>query len=143
MVWITSIILIVGYILYKFFSDMKKESYKMSKVGGIKVKYKELIKYFDTFDTNKKPQIIEDKPNSYVIGWAGYSTISNISFQEINNYLFVDYKSQYNMLTLKREGVDIKKLPKLKKLEWKFDSEENQYFMIKVIEHDFNKMLND
>lgn len=108
----------------------------------IKNKYKELIRYFDTFDLHNKPKVLANQPNLYKMGWMGSSTIMNISLSETDNMLNIICDMDYNYENLKKRGLDVSKLTNVKTHKtFKFDSNLSQAEIIQSFSVDFENLL--
>ena len=140
---ILSVCLIL-YIIYHFSKDMLIKNSELKKVGGIKNKYSELISYFDDFDMNNKPLILNDKINFYQIGWGGPTLISSLTFFEIHDNLNIKFEMRNNEEALKRKGININSVPKIDKyFTWKFISITPQNEMFSIMSSDISQLLSE
>jgi len=139
---IIAILAFVLYLVFKFRSDMNAKNTELAEEGGIKNKYKELIKSFDNYDVDKRPSILTDKVNNYEIGWLGQTTNTKLWLNEVHNSLYVRFTLKYNKRVLREMGININELPNLnEQLEWKFDSRMNQTEMQEIIMQDINTVM--
>lgn len=121
------IAIFVVFILYPFVRDMKGKENELKKQGGIKNKYRELIGYFYSFDTNILPTILQDKPNFYQIGWAEARIVVNVTFFEIGENINIQLNVDYNRKKLDSMGIDVRELPPVRKEKyWKYNILMNQ-----------------
>lgn len=122
MIWIL-LIIIIGFVIYSFTKDTKEKRAELAAVGGIINKYKELINYFNDFDTNNLPKILNNDVNFYQIGWAGATTLASVSLFEVVDKLNIEFELQYNVPALKRNGIEVNSLPPIhKKKTWTYSN---------------------
>ena len=126
MIWIL-LIIIIGFVIYSFTKDTKEKRAELAAVGGIINKYKELINYFNDFDTNNLPKILNNDVNFYQIGWAGATTLASVSLFEVVDKLNIEFELQYNVPALKRNGIEVNSLPPIhKKKTWAYSNSMDQ-----------------
>jgi hypothetical protein len=126
MIWIL-LIIIIGFVIYSFTKDTKEKRAELAAVGGIINKYKELINYFNDFDTNNLPKILNNDVNFYQIGWAGATTLASVSLFEVVDKLNIEFELQYNVPALKRNGIEVNSLPPIhKKKTWTYSNSLDQ-----------------
>lgn len=126
MIWIL-LIIIIGFVIYSFTKDTKEKRAELAAVGGIINKYKELINYFNDFDTNNLPKILNNDVNFYQIGWAGATTLASVSLFEVVDKLNIEFELQYNVPALKRNGIEVNSLPPIhKKKTWAYSNSLDQ-----------------
>ena len=126
MSWIL-LIIIIGFVIYSFTKDTKEKRAELAAVGGIINKYKELINYFNDFDTNNLPKILNNDVNFYQIGWAGATTLASVSLFEVVDKLNIEFELQYNVPALKRNGIEVNSLPPIhKKKTWTYSNSLDQ-----------------
>ena len=122
MIWLL-LIVIIGFVIYNFTKYTKEKNIDLGSVGGIKSKYKELINYFDDFDTNNLPRVLNNDVNFYQIGWAGATTLASISLFEVADKINIEFELQYNIPALKRNNIDVSSLPSIrKKKTWSYNN---------------------
>ena len=122
MIWIL-LIIIIGFVIYSFTKDTKEKRAELAVVGGIINKYKELINYFNDFDTNNLPKILNNDVNFYQIGWAGATTLASVSLFEVADKINIEFELQYNVPALKRNGIEVNILPPIhKKKTWTYSN---------------------
>ncbi len=122
MIWIL-LIIIIGFVIYSFTKDTKEKRAELAAVGGIINKYKELINYFNDFDTNNLPKILNNDVNFYQIGWAGATTLASVGIFETADKINIEFELQYNIPALKRNNVDVSSLPSIhKKKTWSYNN---------------------
>ena len=122
MIWLL-LIVIIGFVIYNFTKYTKEKNIDLGSVGGIKNKYKELINYFDDFDTNNLPRVLNNDVNFYQIGWAGATTLASISLFEVADKINIEFELQYNIPALKRNNIDDSSLPSThKKKTWSYSN---------------------
>ena len=122
MIWIL-LIIIIGFVIYSFTKDTKEKRAELAAVGGIINKYKELINYFDDFDTNNLPKVLNNDVNFYQIGWAGATTLASVGIFETADKINIEFELQYNIPALKRNNVDVSSLPSIhKKKTWSYNN---------------------
>lgn len=121
MIWLL-LIIIIGFVIYSFTKDTKEKRAELAAVGGIINKYKELINYFDDFDTNNLPKVLNNDVNFYQIGWAGATTLASVGIFETADKINIEFELQYNIPALKRNNVDVSSLPSIhKKKTWSYN----------------------
>ena len=126
MIWIL-LIIIIGFVIYSFTKDTKEKRAELAAVGGIINKYKELINYFNDFDTNNLPKILNNDVNFYQIGWAGATTLASVSLFEVADKINIEFELQYNVPALKRNGIEVNSLPPIhKKKTWTYSNSLDQ-----------------
>ena len=126
MIWLL-IIIIIGFVIYSFTKDTKEKRAELAAVGGIINKYKELINYFNDFDTNNLPKILNNDVNFYQIGWAGATTLASVSLFEVADKINIEFELQYNVPALKRNGIEVNSLPPIhKKKTWAYSNSLDQ-----------------
>ena len=126
MIWLL-LIIIIGFVIYSFTKDTKEKRAELAAVGGIINKYKELINYFDDFDTNNIPKVLNNDVNFYQIGWAGATTLASVSLFEVVDKLNIEFELQYNVPALKRNGIEVNSLPPIhKKKTWTYSNSLDQ-----------------
>ena len=126
MIWIL-LIIIIGFVIYSFTKDTKEKRAELAAVGGIINKYKELINYFNDFDTNNLPKILNNDVNFYQIGWAGATTLASVGLFEVVDKLNIEFELQYNVPALKRNGIEVNSLPPIhKKKTWTYSNSLDQ-----------------
>ena len=126
MIWIL-LIIIIGFVIYSFTKDTKEKRAELAAVGGIINKYKELINYFNDFDTNNLPKILNNDVNFYQIGWAGATTLASVSLFEVADKINIEFELQYNVPALKRNGIEVNSLPPIhKKKTWAYSNSMDQ-----------------
>lgn len=126
MIWIL-LIIIIGFVIYSFTKDTKEKRAELAAVGGIINKYKELINYFNDFDTNNLPKVLNNDVNFYQIGWAGATTLASVSLFEVVDKLNIEFELQYNVPALKRNGIEVNSLPPIhKKKTWTYSNSLDQ-----------------
>ena len=122
MIWLL-LIIIIGFVIYSFTKDTKEKRAELAAVGGIINKYKELINYFDDFDTNNLPKVLNNDVNFYQIGWAGATTLASIILFEVADKINIEFELQYNIPALKRNNIDVSSLPSThKKKTWSYNN---------------------
>mgnify|MGYP003599475269 FL=1 len=122
MIWLL-LIIIIGFVIYSFTKDTKEKRAELAAVGGIINKYKELINYFDDFDTNNLPKVLNNDVNFYQIGWAGATTLASVGIFETADKINIEFELQYNIPALKRNNVDVSSLPSIhKKKTWSYNN---------------------
>lgn len=122
MIWIL-LIIIIGFVIYSFTKDTKEKRAELAAVGGIINKYKELINYFNDFDTNNLPKVLNNDVNFYQIGWAGATTLASVGIFETADKINIEFELQYNIPALKRNNVDVSSLPSIhKKKTWSYNN---------------------
>ena len=113
--------------IYSFTKDTKEKRAELAAVGGIINKYKELINYFNDFDTNNLPKVLNNDVNFYQIGWAGATTLASVSLFEVVDKLNIEFELQYNVPALKRNGIEVNSLPPIhKKKTWTYSNSLDQ-----------------
>ena len=126
MIWLL-LIIIIGFVIYSFTKDTKEKRAELAAVGGIINKYKELINYFNDFDTNNLPKILNNDVNFYQIGWAGATTLASVSLFEVADKINIEFELQYNVPALKRNGIEVNSLPPIhKKKTWTYSNSLDQ-----------------
>ena len=126
MIWLL-LIIIIGFVIYSFTKDTKEKRAELAAVGGIINKYKELINYFNDFDTNNLPKVLNNDVNFYQIGWAGATTLASVSLFEVVDKLNIEFELQYNVPALKRNGIEVNSLPPIhKKKTWTYSNSLDQ-----------------
>ena len=126
MIWLL-LIIIIGFVIYSFTKDTKEKRAELAVVGGIINKYKELINYFNDFDTNNLPKILNNDVNFYQMGWAGATTLASVSLFEVADKINIEFELQYNVPALKRNGIEVNSLPPIhKKKTWTYSNSLDQ-----------------
>lgn len=126
MIWLL-LIIIIGFVIYSFTKDTKEKRAELAAVGGIINKYKELINYFDDFDTNNLPKVLNNDVNFYQIGWAGATTLASVGIFETADKINIEFELQYNVPALKRNGIEVNSLPPIhKKKTWTYSNSLDQ-----------------
>lgn len=120
MIWIV-LIMIIGFVIYNFTKDMKEKNAELESQGGIKQKYSELISYFNSFDDNNLPKVLNNDVNFYQMGWAASTTLVSVCLYEVSDKLTIEFELQYNIPALKRNDIDVSRLPSIhKKKTWSY-----------------------
>lgn len=126
MIWIV-LIMIIGFVIYNFTKDMKEKNAELESQGGIKQKYSELISYFNSFDDNNLPKVLNNDVNFYQMGWAASTTLVSVCLYEVSDKLTIEFELQYNIPALKRNDIDVSRLPSIhKKKTWSYYNRMNQ-----------------
>lgn len=123
MVW--KIIAIVGALMFvKFFLDLNKQSSYVTKQGGMKTKYKQLVDY--ALASSPKAKIVQET-----------STFINIgaSFPGESYAFMITHSFGSVLIQWKLESLIFGK----HQLKWQFDEFEDQQKMIDKIENDLEK----
>ena len=135
-------VIVFVIIIYNFIKDVNAKEKELMLQGGIKNKYRELISYFDDFDINKLPVILIDEPNFYQMGWSGQTTISSICLFEVGDSLNIEFKIDYNIPSLQRSGIDVKKLPSIyKKKTWRYSNKMDQFEIIHLFAEEIKDFI--
>lgn len=122
MIWIV-LLVIIGFVIYNFTKDTKVKNVELASQGGIKTKYKELISFFDDFDIQNHPTILNNNTNFYQMGWAGATTLASVSLFEVADKINIEFELQYNIPALKRNNIDVSSLPSIrKKKTWSYNN---------------------
>ena len=123
------IILIIGVaILVKFFADLNKQANSVTKQGGMRHKYKQLVDY--ALALSPRTRIIQETSTFINIGAS--SPVGPFAFMITHSFGFV-------IIQWKLESSIFGK----HQLEWKFGEFDDQQKMIMKIENDLGKYQNN
>ncbi|HNW96808.1 MAG TPA: hypothetical protein PKK00_00190 [Bacteroidales bacterium] len=126
--WILIIILIVVFIIGKFFYDKNKQASKITMEGGMRHKYRELIELLMSGDSRTK--IYQETSDSITLG------ISNIGGKT-----FFTLTQTFGNITIQWK-VDSPVFGK-HKMEWTFHEYENPIKIAEIISNDSGKYQNN
>lgn len=92
--WYFIIILIVGYIIFKFSSDRNKLITKIQKKGGLRQIYPEL---FEAFLNDEGSRIVSESNDKVVIVWNSQHTTANFTFIQLFDRFRISYSVKTTM----------------------------------------------
>lgn len=118
--WILIIIAIIGYILYRFFSDREKMLNNVQEKGGLQEKYKVLLTYLLSDPDAKITQITRD---NIVISWKGSYTSAQFSIMQNFGTVNINWASNNGLAGIVKE-------------KWEFAENLDQHAMAKKIFQD-------
>jgi len=131
MIW-TIILLVIAFIIAKFFIDWKKQSAKLVSEGGLRTKYSELIKLLQS-DSN--PQIFQSDLDTYLFGWV--TPNADNRFRIMQTFGFVTIKWQFKgRIAFENKVIDLSK-------EWKFPETANQQEMGEKVLTEMTEIFNN
>lgn len=128
MIW-TIILAVISWILFRFYSDYKKQEKEIKTKGGMLDLYNEIINFILTSDPNAK--IIEEKSNSITIEINSKSSSTHFYIAQVFSIIYVEYRLRSYLFGNH-------------KLKWEFPIGTNQSTIINKVKFDiinFNKNL--
>lgn len=123
--WIVIVLIIIGYIIYKFNSDRNDMISKIQNRGGLKNFYPRL---FEIFLSDENAKITLEKPDEVIITWRGNYSLTQFKFLQLFNKIRIDYATKTALLG------EIQN-------HWEFPSNTNQDLIVKIIMHDIEQKM--
>jgi hypothetical protein len=123
--WYIIIIIIIGYVIYKFNSDRNEVKTKIEKRGGLRKIYPKLFEYLLN---DENARINYEKIDEIEIVWKSEYSVAKFRLMQSFNRLIVDYVAKTALLG------EIKN-------SWEFGSGTDQDLMIMTISNDIEKRM--
>jgi hypothetical protein len=122
--WVLIIVLILAFIIGKFLFDRNQQSARVTMEGGMRNKYRELLKYIMSVDP--KTRIFHESADSITLGVSSMSGSTIFILTQTFGTVTIQWRVESNVFGKH-------------KLEWSFDEYLDQEKMIEKISNDTSK----